>query len=222
MAVKWGNTTCTVIKWGNTTCSAVYWGSTKVFPDEYKTNFNTIYTGGTSGTSTTAKYKTGTPTTGYTYRSKSDITLASVSGQALYTAADYYAYKSGTWKNKLEGIAIIYTSSKISFSGKSTLSITLATTGYSNSGQGFCYGYLYYNESSLPTVSSNKISNMGTLLINYGTMNLPSSNSTVTRTASISNLNSSYYIGIEITSSINQGMAGTTSRTVTITSLTLT
>ena len=33
MAVKWGNTTCTVIKWGSTTCTAVYWGSTKVWPD---------------------------------------------------------------------------------------------------------------------------------------------------------------------------------------------
>ena len=32
MAIKWGNTTCTVIKWGSTQCSIVYWGSTIVFP----------------------------------------------------------------------------------------------------------------------------------------------------------------------------------------------
>ena len=205
------------VKWGST-----YWGSTKVFPDDYKASFNTIYTGGTSGTSTTRKYKSGSPTTGYTYRTSATINLASVSGQALYTAADYYRYESGTWKNKLSGEAIIYTGSKISFSGKSTLSITLATTGYSNSGQGFCYGYLYYNESSLPTISSNKISNRGTLLINYSTMSLPSSNSTITRTVSISSLNSSYYIGFAVVSGINQDLQGTTSRTVTITSLTLT
>lgn len=35
MAVKWGNTKCTVIKWGNTTCTCVKWGSTVVFPDGY-------------------------------------------------------------------------------------------------------------------------------------------------------------------------------------------
>ena len=33
MAIKWGNTTVTVVKWGSTTCTAVYWGSTKVFTD---------------------------------------------------------------------------------------------------------------------------------------------------------------------------------------------
>lgn len=33
MAVKWGNTVCTVIKWGSTVCSQVKWGSTVVYPD---------------------------------------------------------------------------------------------------------------------------------------------------------------------------------------------
>ena len=222
MALKWGGTTVTVVKWDNTTCSAVYWGSTKVFPD-YIVNFSNIFTGNTANTGyRNGMYaKNSSPYTGTTYRNTTKgetINIASVSGNALWVKADDYSNESGTKSNKLHGAALKVTSSTINLNGKSSITVTMTVTGYSNSGQGFGRFYLYYSTTA-PSISSNKISGLGSGVSGASNKQIAGSNGTFTFTGDVSSLTSSYYLSIGVLAAINQDMKGVYQYTATISNI---
>lgn len=78
MAVKWGNTKCTVIKWGNTTCTCVKWGSTVVFPDGYNGSSFTYpiasgFSNGLSSSGSGSYNSSGSPH--YLYETRSSDTI---------------------------------------------------------------------------------------------------------------------------------------------------